>query len=199
MSTPYTKQRIAGLQSSQPRSQQEISDRIHEAIARGDQGDEIFEYMRQAKFIPLALRHVYEDCDEFSEPESCKTINEQAKRFLGVFERHVRRTNGAATTRTIARYRAWKWLLGHRDADQFMVSECAVTGHFHLNPTEVYKRLMDQVLTGAWDQMTKERTNDNDEELQIAEQQRSARRRDTERTPDTQQVSSTEGAASFAW
>lgn len=159
----------AGLDQNRMRSQQEILDRILQAITRGDQGDEVNEYMRQAKFIPLALRSVYDETTEldWQDYESNKTISATAKQFLPIFEQHVRRVHGARITRSIAHYRAWKWLLGHTDADTFMVADCPVTGHFHLTPIAIYKRLMDQILSGEWDRLTKGTTNENEHATEV--------------------------------
>lgn len=176
MTTPSQQ---SGLSQNRTQSQQAILSRILEAIERGDQGDEFNEYMRQARFIPLALRSLYEDCDEvfgFKMQESCDSISLCAKRFLSVFEKYARRTHGPSITRTVAQYRAWKWLLRHKDADTFMYGECPVTGRFQLNPIDIYKRLLDQIVTGQWDKMTNERTtNNHDEVIPISEQQQCTR------------------------
>lgn len=144
------------------RTQQEILDRIHDAIKRGDQGDEFNEYMRCAKFVPLVLRSVYQDtsAEDWAVPErpeevSCddaRAINATAKVMLPIFERALRRTATGPRVRTIVRqYRAWKWLLGHEDADNFFSAG--------LGPVRTYKVLLYQMTCGVWEQMTNNERN----------------------------------------
>lgn len=160
MTTPYNAARLAGLDQNRGRSQQEILDRILDAINRGDQGDECNEYMRQARFIPLVLRSVYEDCGEDvfgpKMAESCASISDSAKRYIYIVEWQFRRNHVPRMDRIIAQYRAWKWLLGHRDTDTFTVKHCPVTGHFQLRYEEIYSRLLAQIQSGQWDTLTKE-------------------------------------------
>lgn len=142
------------------RTQAEIQDRIFEAVKRGDQGDEFNEYMRCAKFIPLILKAVYEDTDEedwtdLEHPgevscEHAKEINRVALAMLPQLERAMRRPDGARTTRLIRQFRAWKWLLGHDDADEFNGYKRRGP---NLTPIQIYKYLLKQVTTGQWDRM----------------------------------------------
>lgn len=143
------------------RTQAEILERIEEALARGDQGDEVHEYMRCAKFIPLSLRSVYQDTtvgdwiDEANPGEvvcdDVRAIDEVARKYIHIFERAARRYHpytGPRAATIINQYRAWKWLLGHYDVDYFDVHE---TG-----PLTVYRSLMIQMNTGQWDKMTRQ-------------------------------------------
>lgn len=141
------------------RTQQEILDRIHDAISRGDQGDEFNEYMRCAKFIPLVLRSVYEDTDEADWTEidiglrdvtceDARDIDATAKAQMAHFERAIRRIGGPNRVATMVhQFRAWKWLLGHEDADKFLS---------YLEGAEVYGYLLRQMSSGEWDRMTKD-------------------------------------------
>lgn len=149
------------------RTQQEILDRIYDAVQRGDEGCEVHEYMRCAKFVPLVLRGVYEDTTEldWTDPELSATkvnaceitcddvraIDATAQALLPHFERALRRTVTAKgpihqnRIRTLVRqYRAWKWLLGHEDADWFTITR---------TPLEIYSYLMKQMTAGQWSKM----------------------------------------------
>lgn len=143
------------------RTQQEIMDRIYEAIERGDRGCEIHEYMRCAKFVPLVLRSVYEDTtdadwsdvDHAERVVACsvtcddvRDIDATAQALLPHFERALRRTGPIHRSRIrtlIKQYRAWKWLLGHEDADNF----------YRRSPYYVYDYLLKQMCSGQWSKM----------------------------------------------
>lgn len=103
------------------RTPEEILERIYEARDRGDEGDEIHEYMKQVRFIPLFLREAYEDTkrEDWIKPESIVNISRTAERFLTHFEGACERGNARRIEMCINFYRAWKWLLGHDDADTF--------------------------------------------------------------------------------
>lgn len=140
------------------RTQQEILDRIEDAVTRGDQGDEFNEYMRCAKFIPLVIRSVYEDTTpadwmdyENGENVVCddvRDISQTGKGALSFLERAIKQTHkrrrGPRAARLITQYRAWKWLLGHEDAEYFDINRTSA---------EIHAVLRDQIITGKWDQM----------------------------------------------
>jgi hypothetical protein len=148
------------------RTQQEILDRIYDAIKRGDQGDEFNEYMRCARFVPIALRSVYEDTVEADwmvdhenagkaaqgliSPVVCDdacAIDHTAKALLLHFQRALHPGCGPNRRATVMRqYRAFKWLLGHEDADTFL--------GLRPDPYRVYTYLMKQIKSGEWDRMT---------------------------------------------
>jgi len=144
------------------RTQQEILDRIYEALERGDEADESNEYMRCAKFIPLKLRAVYEDTNEddwydYDHPQlivvcdDARAIDATARTMIMHLERAVRGLGGLNRAITIIRqYRAWKWLLGHPDADTFQ-------GYAQPGPNrtsqEVYEYLARQISSGEWSRM----------------------------------------------
>jgi hypothetical protein len=147
------------------RTQEEILDRILDAVSRGDQGDEFNEYMRCARFVPLVLRAVYEDTVEADwidhdleqkvlkgliSPVDCddsRAIDQLARGMLPQFERVMRRFGGPNRSATMMRqYRAYKWLLGHADADTFLGADP--------NPIKIYEYLMKQITSGQWTRMT---------------------------------------------
>lgn len=137
------------------RTQQEISDRILDAISRGDQGDEFNEYMRCAKFVPLALRSVYEDTTDadWQDPEhpgevNCDDANEIdaiAKKMLPILARCYNDHNFRRARFMARQFRAWKWLLGHDDADIFLVPFIGA----------VVDYLNDDIYSGEWDAQTR--------------------------------------------
>lgn len=120
------------------RSQEELLERIcHRLDATTDPAlvlEEIGEYMKQAKFVPLALRELFEDVVEDNEtqhnegrectcvnvwlhPEDNLTITDTAYRVLPLLDAAARRSQPARFARIAAQFRAWKWLLGHANAD----------------------------------------------------------------------------------
>lgn len=167
------------------RNQKEIEARIYDAIKRGDQGDEFNEYMRCAKFIPLALKAVYqdttdEDWTDQNKPgevscESSGDIDRSAKALVHHLEYAIRRSGQRAST-IIRQLRALKWLLGHSDADTF--------GGHRRNPIFVYEYLLSQLQTGDWDRMTGENRKDTtDGTLGIPRRDDTARNKNTEPQP----------------
>lgn len=136
------------------RTQQEILDRIVETIERGDLGDESHEYMRCAKFVPFALKSVYEDTDEqdWDDPDhpgevncdDAKEVDRIAKIVLPILARHFNNHQWIRAESYIHRFRAWKWLLGHHDADTFITPDIGA----------VVDYLNEQMYSGEWDQLT---------------------------------------------
>jgi len=137
------------------RTQQELLDRILDAIKRGDEGDEFNEYMKQARFVPLAIRSVYYDVDEdlFAAPESVEIIAKVAKRYIEITYGYLISRDHSRFDRCVNYYRAWKWLLGHKDADTFHLSD---DGLGVLWRTTILEKLIKQIQLGEWDAMTKQ-------------------------------------------
>jgi hypothetical protein len=136
------------------RTQAELLARIMEAIGRGDEGDEFNEYMKQAKFIPLELRALYEDVEIalWRRPESIESITQVAKNYLPFMLKAINRQAMPKYRSIVTLFRAWKWMLGHDDADTFMLIQ---GGNGEMHPLYVYEELNQQIITGSWDRQTK--------------------------------------------
>jgi hypothetical protein len=82
------------------------------------------------------------------EQEDYRDIDRTAKSYLGYMLRNIKRTRWLHVRQAIGQYVAWKWMLGHADADTFAAQ--------HSDPRHAYIYLRDQIESGAWDRMTKE-------------------------------------------
>jgi hypothetical protein len=158
------------------RSQDDIADRILDAIRRGDNGDEYNEYMRCAKFIPLALRDQYEDTTEddwqdaqFAGRVTCddaSVIDKCARVMLPFLDKAIRTKPRHATT-ILRQFKAWKWLLGHSDADTFLSPSADElrTGKYDLSMR--YELLSTQMATAAWDNLGKKERRVNEKSKRV--------------------------------
>ena len=125
-----------------------------EARERGDTGDETNEYMRQARFIPLVLRTDYEHVaweDQYDRSiESITAISICGKRCIPIIYRLSVAGRTAQFASYVHQYRAWKWMLGHSDSDDFEYSQLGKL----LVPSEICRYLDTQIRLGQWDRYT---------------------------------------------
>lgn len=120
------------------KDQSEIRDRYNEAALRSE--IEAFEYLRQ-----LAS-------DEY-EIEDYREIDHAAKNCLSWMLRSIGRCRWNHARQVTAQYVAWKWMLGHPDADTF---HGAHNMPKDFDPRFTYMYLRDQIQSGEWDRLTKE-------------------------------------------
>jgi hypothetical protein len=104
-----------------------------------------------------AARNIIER-DEYSRQlddvdfDTWKDIDRGAKQTLPVLARCIIRRQ-RRTLDLIAQYVAWKWLLGHPDADTFHGAHEKPQG-YDLHKTYAYLKL--QIETGEWDRLTQQ-------------------------------------------
>ncbi len=125
------------------RTQDELKSRIDEAICERNSPDEAVEYSKQV-------------VSDMFEPETNETISFTAERTLPFFERAIRRQDAHRAASFAAQYRAWKWMLGHPDADTF--TGCEYGCEHAATYARMYNYLRDQMFghNSRWEQLTNE-------------------------------------------
>lgn len=79
------------------------------------------------------------------EIEDYREIDQTAKQYLGYMLRNIGKRRFHHARQAIDRYIAWKWMLGHTDADTFAPAR---------DPRLAYIYLRDQIESGEWDRLT---------------------------------------------
>lgn len=144
------------------RTQAEIIARVTEARARDPFAFEWGEYIEHLTDWEVARPMLKPDCtrEEFdalldgqSPLERLKHTNERAKAYLDFFRDKIECERGLSVGRATMHYTAWKWLLGHPDADTFPGSFASESdGGWYQRAA--YDYLKAQVDSGEWDQMS---------------------------------------------
>lgn len=138
-----------------PRSQSEILARIAEARERDFFGFEWAEYLYALPFD--AARPLLNDdatSEDWPEPTTVETLSERAKDYLSFWLEKIENERGLSVCRATAHYTAWKWMLGHPDADIFPGSVGGGDGGWYQR--DAYEYVRKQVESGEWDRMTAE-------------------------------------------
>lgn len=81
---------------------------------------------------------------QLDEQRDYREIDRTAKLYLSYLLRNIGRTKWAQVRDGITQFIAWKWLLGHEDADTFSVED----------PRLDYLYLKSQIESGRWDELT---------------------------------------------
>lgn len=135
------------------RTQQEIVDRLKEAKERDMFGFEWHEYVGV-----LDAEHVAEflkpDADASDWPhETLADVNHRAKDYMGFWLGKIEDERGISVVRATMHFTAWKWLLGHHDADTFPGSfDSDSDGGWYQR--EAYDYIKKQIDSGAWDDLS---------------------------------------------
>lgn len=122
------------------RDQIELRDRYNAATERSE--IEALEYLRQ----------LFNGEDD-SEAEDYREIERTAKNCLSWLLRHIGRCRWMHARQVIAQYVAWKWMLGHPDADTFYGAHNQPNDS---DPRHTYIYLRDQIQSGEWDRLTQQ-------------------------------------------
>ena len=81
-----------------------------------------------------------------------RQIIEEARKYLSFFLEKIENERGLSVVRAVMHYRAWKWLLGHDDADTFPGSNGGEGGGYYQRAA--YNYLEAQLDGGEWIQKT---------------------------------------------
>lgn len=87
------------------------------------------------------------------ETEDYRDIDQTAKNYLSYLLRNIGKQRWIHVRRAIGQYVAWKWMLGHSDADTFYGALNEPPGY---DPRRSYVYLRDQIASGEWDRLTKQ-------------------------------------------
>ena len=136
------------------RTVQEIQQRIRDRIDHDLLAFEVPEYFRC-----LSL----EDSREWLKPEAVcddwpnddlAVIDRTAKNYLTFWLDKIENERGLSVCRAISHYIAWKWLLGHPDADTFPGSIRGGNGGYYQRTA--YEYIAAQIKSGEWDRLNTE-------------------------------------------
>lgn len=115
--------------------------------------DELKHRHNERRLVPVEadeyLRQI--ECDG-CDVEDYREIDQTAKNYLSYMLRNIGRCRWLQVRQAIQQYVAWKWMLGHEDADTFPGANNKPQGH-DLRMTYIYLR--DQIQSGEWDRLTK--------------------------------------------
>lgn len=118
------------------RSEAEIIARFDRLTVEGREETETDEYLRQ-------IRNGDEGIDDYL------CIDRTAKSYLSYMLRNIGRARWLQVRQAVRQYVAWKWMLGHEDADRFPGADGQ-----QLDLRIPYLYLRDQIQSGEWDRMT---------------------------------------------
>jgi len=134
------------------RTQEEILQRFQAAKARDLLGFEVDEYLGLLDFDhvqPFLKPTVTRDDWK---PLSLVDIDEGAKSYLAFWKEKIDNERGISVVRATMHYTAWKWLLGHPDADTFPGSINGGDGGLYQKIA--YNYIKKQIESGEWDRLT---------------------------------------------
>lgn len=136
-----------------PRTPAEIVARAQEAMKRDMLGFEWQEYVLGLTFKDAApLCKEGATGDGWPEPLTVEQLSEQAKGYLPFWLEKIENERGISVCRATQHFTAWKWLLGHPDADTFPGSINGPDGGWYQRTAYEYVRT--QIDSGEWDRMT---------------------------------------------
>jgi hypothetical protein len=134
----------------------EVAARYREARDRDVLGFEANEYLRVLT-LPQMQQHglLREDAKiegvEY-EPDSLTEIDRIAKDYLAYWLEKIEGERGISVCRATQHFTAWKWLLGHPDADTFPGSINGGEGGWYQR--DAYRYIKQQIDSGEWDRLT---------------------------------------------
>ncbi len=79
-------------------------------------------------------------------------VSERAKEYLSFWLEKIENERGISVCRATMHFTAWKWLLGHHDADAFPGSTNGGDGGWYQR--DAYEYVKQQVDSGAWDDLS---------------------------------------------
>jgi len=136
-------------------TQYQVVERILEAQERDHFGFEWHEYA-----LTLDLEHIRpflkpgsELTAEDHKPSTLQEIDAHAKDYLTFWLEKIEGERGISVCRATQHYTAWKWLLGHPDADTFPGSIDGGDGGWYQRAA--YEYIKQQVESGEWDQLNR--------------------------------------------
>lgn len=147
-----------------PRSEAEVVARMREAKKRDPLGFEWTEYLAAPLSVDALLqsgvlsadatRERIEEAQRDTQSDTVETLTARAKDYLSFWLEKIEGERGISVHRATAHYSAWKWLLGHPDADTFPGSINGGDGGWYQR--DAYDYIREQVESGEWDRLTAE-------------------------------------------
>jgi hypothetical protein len=139
------------------RTQDEIVQRTREAMERDLFGFEAHEYLSYLDF-DHAREFLKADMNEAVVREAwlvsdLNALDAQAKGYLPFWLEKIEGGRGISVGRATQHFTAWKWLLGHSDADTFPGSVNGGDGGWYQR--RAYDYITQQIESGEWDRLTK--------------------------------------------
>lgn len=143
------------------RTVEEIKQRFVESRERDFLGFEAGEYLsvlttEQFKtHFKEFLQPGAESSDEDEEPMTLADVDKRAKDYMSFWLQKIEDERGISVVRATAHFTAWKWLLGHPDADTFPggINSDSDGGWYQRDAYDYIKQQMD---SGEWDRLTAE-------------------------------------------
>lgn len=136
------------------RTPQAIQQRIRERMQYDLFGFELNNYLSCLGFEDAKefLKPEATAADWLDEPQTLNAIDKEAKEYLAFWLEKIEGERGLSVCRATSHYIAWKWLLGHSDADTFPGSIHGSDGGWYQR--KAYTYIQDQIVSGEWDQMS---------------------------------------------
>jgi hypothetical protein len=137
------------------RTLDEVVARAKEAMGRDMFGFEWNEYMHP---LPFEVAKAGGFLNDDAKPDGWKTetpaeVSAQAKDYLSFWLEKIEGERGISVCRATMHFTAWKWLLGHPDADTFPGSTNAPNeGGWYQR--RAYEHIKGQIDSGEWDRMS---------------------------------------------
>jgi hypothetical protein len=132
---------------------EEIMARIAEAQKRDPFGFEWHEYVIVLDYETLKPLLKPDANPEDVKPISLKDLDERAKGYLDFWLEKIEGERGISVCRATQHYTAWKWLLGHPDADTFPGSINGGEGGWYQR--DAYAYIKQQIDSGEWDSLSR--------------------------------------------
>lgn len=142
-----------------PRNAEEIVARIKEAQPRDWLGFEYLEYFAGLTFEqarPLLKPGASPD-NWHDEPTTVEALSARARDYVAFWLEKIERERGISVCRATSHFVAWKWMLGHPDADTFPGAPNGLDGGWYQR--DAYDYIRAQMDTGEWDRLTAEATH----------------------------------------
>jgi len=136
------------------RTEHEVVTRYQAMRVQGREEVETDEYLRQMS--------------DGGEVEDYTAIDHTAKSYLGYMVRNITRRRWLQVRQALRQYVAWKWMLGHEDADTF--PGASDPQRHDLRLTYIYLR--DQIQSGEWDRLTEKALQQAQRQRQRQQQER---------------------------
>lgn len=141
-----------------PRTQEEIVARIKEAQERDVLGFEWQEYIDALDWNHLQqfLKPDHTLTEAIAGTPDADKVSDHAKGYVGFWLEKIEDERGISVQRATMHFRAWKWLLGHPDADTFPGADYLGKDDGGWYQRDAYEYIKAQIDSGDFDRMTAE-------------------------------------------
>lgn len=139
-----------------PRTAQEIMDRFNHVKPSDIFGVESSDLLSALDYESANSAGVFREGITEEDWKACggnvtwRQVTDNAKEYLEFFLDKIENERGLSVVRAVMHYRAWKWLLGHDDADTFPGADQGQGGGNYQR--KAYEYLKAQIESGEWNQ-----------------------------------------------